>query len=186
MDSLGKLTKHFGCKNAAFIICWYPSLFIYLFIYASIYPSICSFIFYLFIRSFIYLLAIVFSHEASKHEARRNKGSREAAVSAQHQHQSSVGHRAWWCAVQLPRSCSSAASDKPTVKSEMPVMNMRIVTGRYIRSTVCLFTIFLIATYCTFNKLTMVCRCVDSYLPRFTSSHGQNVERHILSMWWRK
>ena len=25
------------------------------------------------------------------------------------------------------------------------------------------------------NKFTMVCRCVDSYLPRFTSSHGQNV-----------
>ena len=24
------------------------------------------------------------------------------------------------------------------------------------------------------NKYTMVCRCVDSYLPRFTSSHGQN------------
>ena len=27
-----------------------------------------------------------------------------------------------------------------------------------------------------FNKFTLVCRCVDSYLPRFTSSHGQNVE----------
>ena len=27
----------------------------------------------------------------------------------------------------------------------------------------------------TINKFTMVCRCVDSYLPRFTSSHGQNV-----------
>ena len=94
---------------------------------------------YLFIRSFIYLLAILFSHEASKHEVRRNKGSREAAVSAQHQHQSSVGHRAWWCVLELPRSCSSAASDKPTVKSKTPVMNMRIVSDRQVHPQHCLF-----------------------------------------------
>ena len=40
-----------------------------------------------------------------------------------------------------------------------------------------------------FNKFTMVFRGVDPYLPRFTSSHGQNVvdSRGAAELdWWKK
>ena len=69
--------------------------------------------------------------------------------------------------IQIPRA-NTQAQGAHTRASSKPV------TGRHRVLVVCSCQRW-VRYGASFNKLTMVCRCVDSYLPRFTSSHGQNV-----------